>query len=48
MLLASRVVLLQGRREYISGAVQESLEVGVHEVAVDVVGFALQELAEHP
>jgi hypothetical protein len=46
MLAAGLVVLLQGGREDISGAVQQGLQVGVHEVPIDSVGLALQELAE--
>jgi hypothetical protein len=45
--LATRlVVLLQGRREHISGPVQQYLQVGMHVVPVEGVSLALKELAE--
>jgi hypothetical protein len=37
----------QGGREDISGPVQQCFQVGMHEVPIDGVGLALQELAEH-
>jgi hypothetical protein len=47
VLLAGLVVVVQGRREDVTGPVQEPLQVGVHEVPIDGIGLTLQELAEH-